>query len=323
MSRRRRLGILALAALAGLLLAYLAIGWCRPQWLLEAEFARQRWQAGASESSLVAAGHRWSLLGVEARARPAADAPLTVLIHGFTGSKENWLPILPALAAHGEIVAPDLPGWGGSQRQPDADYGFVAQAERLADFLRQLGAEQRPVWLVGHSMGGGIVALLAARHPQLVDRLVLLDAAGSVFDENEFARLVLAGGHPFEVTDRASLHRQLALVFDDVPWLPWPFDRAVVERRRLDGDFERQVLDRIGRSDEALRPSVEAQAIIAPTLLLWCRNDRIIDPSAARYYAEAIPDTRQVLLDDCNHMPMVEQPDATVAALRAFFIERS
>jgi pimeloyl-ACP methyl ester carboxylesterase len=291
--------------------AFLLVATLRPGWFLAGEFARLRWLGDAQQSESVAAGHRWAVL-------EAGSGPRVVLVHGFTGSKENWLPMFSALVADHELIAPDLPGWGDSERQAGADYGFAAQAERLAAWLRQLPESGGPLTLVGHSMGGGVAALVAARHPDLVDRLVLLDAAGVHFDDNDFTRAVARGEHPFEVSDRATLDRQLGLVFDRPPWVPWPADRALIARRVADQPFERDVLERIARRDEALQPGLEAAAIRAPTLLLWCRADRIIDVSAAARYAERIADTRTILLDGCNHMPMMEQPAATAEALRGF-----
>lgn len=309
--QRRRVWrrLLALSALA--MGVFLLIGFLRPHWFLEAEYARLRLQGGAHTSVEIAAKHRWEVLTAGVGSR-------IVLVHGFTGSKENWLPIFADLAQRHTVIAPDLPGWGGSERKAGEDYGYPAQAERLAAWLRQQPAEALPLVLVGHSMGGGIAALVAARYPELVSKLVLMDAAGVRFDDNDFSRAVARGDHPFAVSDRVSLDRQLGLVFDVPPWLPWPASRAFILQRLNDDGFERDVLDRIARRDEALLPGIEAISIRAPTLLLWCRNDRIVDVSAANRYAGRIRDTQTVLLDQCNHMPMMEQPEATAGALARF-----
>ena len=85
-----------------------------------------------------------------------------------------------------------------------------------------------------------------------------------------------------------------------------------------DAGFEQSILDRIGRSEDAFLPVREAANIAAPTLLLWCRHDRVIDVSAAQLYADVLPDSRTVLLDGCSHMPLMEQPAATAAAIEEF-----
>jgi abhydrolase domain-containing protein 6 len=301
-----RRALAASALLGAIALVALAL---HPRLALDAEFARQRWWAGAIEQARMAAGHR--IVHLE-----AGQGPTMVLLHGFTGSKENWLPLMRRLAPRWRVLAPDLPGWGDSSRQPDADYGYSAQVERLAAWLPTVA--DGPVVLVGHSMGGGIAALLAARHPDQVSQLVLMDAGGVRYRDNEFGQAVLAGENPFAVRDRASLARYLGTVFDAPPWVPWPADRALIARRIVDAPFEGRVLDAIGRGPEAFLPGREAARITQPTLLLWCRADRVIDVSAAAIYRDAIRGSQVRLLQGCNHMPMMERPDETVAALEDF-----
>ncbi|MFN3310880.1 MAG: alpha/beta fold hydrolase, partial [Thermomonas sp.] len=196
-------------------------------------------------------------------------------------------------------------------------YGFVEQAERVAAFIAAC-SPARPVVLVGHSMGGGIAALVAARHPQRVARVGLLNAAGVRFHDNAFGLAVLAGENPFAVEDAASLRRYLATVFHDhraQPWIPWPFSAALIARRRADAAFEQAVLARIGRGEDSLRPGAEAARIRQPALLLWGRQDAVIDPSALALYAEALPQARQVLLDGCGHMSIMERPREVARAI--------
>src|SRR5690606_27097674 len=127
-----------------------------------------------------------------------------------------------ALGGCYRLLIPDLPGWGESQRKPDQAYGFVEQAANVAAFIAAL-APDRPVILLGHSMGGGIAALVAARYPDIVAKLGLFSAAGVRFDDNRFGLDVLAGKNPFAVEDAATLRRFVDTVFfDDAakPWIP-------------------------------------------------------------------------------------------------------
>ncbi len=279
--------------------------------LLQAEFARQRWLAGADPLDFEVAGHRWASVAAGPR-----DAPLLVLVHGFTGSKENWLPLMRELSRSHRVIAVDLPGWGESDRLAGADYGPVAQAARLAAFIKAL--PQAPELVVGHSMGGQIVGLLAARHPEAAPRIVLMSSAGVRYEENAFANAVLAGDNPFQVTNRAELKRYLGIVFADPPFVPWPASEALVRRRRADADFEQRVLDGIGRGPDAFALEAELGNITAPTLLLWCREDKVIDISAAEVFARGLRDSRSVILSGCGHMPMMAQPRNVAEALREF-----
>ena len=310
MKRSARIAIIGMVAV-------LAVGGViarDPYLLVRAQFQGERLRAGLEVSEVTAAGHRW----VYAYADDApANAPTVVMIHGFTGSKENWYPLAERLRGKYRLLIPDLPGWGQSERKPGADYGFVAQAQRVADFIR-LESPGKPVVLLGHSMGGGIAALVAARYPQVVSKVGLLDAAGVRFNENQFGLDVLAGKNPFAVTDDASLQRYIDIVFhrqQAKPWIPWPASSGLIAMRTRDAAFEQSVLDKIGRGPEQFAPGDAAVNIHQPALLLWGRQDAVIDPSAMAIYAAKMPQARQVLVDDAGHMALMEQPAAVADAV--------
>src|SRR5688572_28862600 len=160
--------------------AFLAFGfvieaiayWRAPELFLEAEYARLAWLASVKEHDAHAAGHRWRYYD------GGAGEPV-VLVHGFAGMKENWLQLARELSSR-RVVMPDLPGWGESERRDGEDYRVEAQVDRLAAFLDALSLER--VDLVGHSMGGHIAGLFAARHPERVKTLTLVSTAGVRFE---------------------------------------------------------------------------------------------------------------------------------------------
>lgn len=312
----RQIAFSAALMAAVLFLVAAIVIWRDPYAVVRTEFVRERIAAGLSQASVRVGDHRW-VYAYSDDAPPGA--PTVVLLHGFTGSKENWYPVAERLAPHFRVVVPDLPGWGQSERKPGQDYGFVAQARRVEAFLRVVSPDA-PVTLVGHSMGGGIVALVAAQRPSQVSGVGLVAAAGVRFRDNQFGKDVLAGQNPFGVQDAASLQRYMDIVFNSrqaQPWVPWPVSEIVIARRRQDAKFEQSVLNRIGRSNERFSPGVAAQRIRQPVLLLWCRQDRVIDPSAMQLYADAMPQSRKLLLEDCGHMGLMERPGEVAAAIDA------
>jgi pimeloyl-ACP methyl ester carboxylesterase len=312
--------LLAAAILAAVLVAAFAIAWWRdPYALVRAEYARQRIALGLQRHDVVIDGQRW--VYVE-RAAARTDAPTIVMLHGYTGSKENWYRLAARLAGRYRLVIPDLPGWGESQRVAGADHGYAAQAGQVAAFIRHLS--DRPVVLLGHSMGGGIAAVVAARHPGEVARVGLLNASGVRFKDNPFGSDVLAGRNPFGVHDAASLEHYLGILFFDRkarPPIPWPASRALIDHRRADGAFEQSVLDRIGRSEARFLPGELAAGIDQPAMLLWCRQDAVIDASSLELFAARIPQARKTLLEGCGHMSLMEQPDAVASAVIALIEE--
>lgn len=304
--------LIAIAALA-------IVIWRDPYAIVRAEYARQRIVAGLQTHEVEAGGYRWRYVERDA---DSADAPTLVLVHGYTGSKENWYRLAEALGRRYRLVIPDLPGWGGSERKPGADYGYAAQADHLAAFIDRIS--DKPVVLIGHSMGGGIAAVAAARYPDDVARVGLLNASGVRFDDNRFGADVLAGKNPFGVTDDASLKAYLDILFNDDtgrPWIPWPASQALIAKRRADGAFEQSVLDRIGRGGERFLPYELAIDIHQPALLLWCRQDRVIDASALAIYAQRIPQAHKTLLDGCGHMSLMQRPEAVARAIAALIEE--
>ena len=308
--------LVAAVLLALLVIAALLAIAMDPYRLVHAEYTRQRIAAGLSRATIEVAGHRW----VYAYSNDAPrDAPTIVMVHGFTGSKENWYLLAERLRGRYRLLIPDLPGWGESERKAGEDYGFVEQSDRLDAFVRAV-SPGRPVVLLGHSMGGSIVALTAARHPRDVGSVGLFAAAGVRFRDNQFGIDVLAGKNPFGVEDEATLHRYLDILFHDEaakPAIPWPASVGFIAHRHKDAAFEQSVLDRIGRGPERFLPGDEAANIHQPALLLWCRQDAVIDPSAMALYAARMPQAAQVMLDGCGHMSIMERPDAVADAVKA------
>ena len=92
----------------------------------------------------------------------------------------------------------------------------------------------------------------------------------------------------------------------------------MVRRRRNDALFEQKVLDSIGRGPEAFMLETEMAHIKSPVLLLWCRDDRVIDISASEIFRKGLPNSQTVVLDGCGHMPMMAKPGNVAAALREF-----
>ena len=116
----------------------------------------------------------------------AGSGPAVVLVHGFGSSLYTWKDVIPALAVGHDVVALDLPGFGASD-QP-ADLSFEDLPRAVLGLMDRLGIGKAA--LVGNSMGGATVAIVAAEKPDRVDALVLIDAAGFNLGPSERPRMV-------------------------------------------------------------------------------------------------------------------------------------
>src|SRR6188768_4107635 len=113
--------------------------------------------------------------GVRLRVAEAGSGAPVILIHGLFVDHTSWDLVMPELAETFRVIAPDLPGFGASEKPPPSrfPYGIEAFAEAIADLYA--GLELGPAAVVGHALGGAVALTLAARHPELVSKLVLID----------------------------------------------------------------------------------------------------------------------------------------------------
>jgi pimeloyl-ACP methyl ester carboxylesterase len=285
-----------------------------PQWLLRGHEMRQAMAAHVEEHTLRAGDTTWSYY-------EGGQGPTLVLLHGFAADKTVWLPLAEQLTPHFHVVIPDLPGWGESSRNAGADYGVQAQAQRLQAFVEALRL-QRFV-LVGHSMGGAIAGVYAAEHPQGVAALALLDAYGLKADQNDFDRSIAAGKDPFAYDDRAGFERALKLAFLQPPEMPGRIEDVFVARNRHDRPLIERTLSQLRQPGNYLSLQHVLGELTMPVLGLWCHDDRVVDPSALDSLRNGLvqaPAISSSLLNGCNHMPMMEKPEATAQVLTGFVL---
>lgn len=245
---------------------------------------------------------------------PAGEPVL--LLHGFGSCKENWLPILPFLASRYRLFIPDLPGWGQSHFSQEALYGFDHQVARLAEWGQLV--LPGPVHVVGSSMGGGIAGLLAARHPELIRSVTLMNAAGvSGSALTPFERGLQQGRNSLIAHNLRGVVALLGSTMANrgLPLLMAPLAyRDLVSRRHVNQHMFRQLLQYAPSPD---LPSFSA--ITAPTFILWGERDEVIHVSCGDTYKTLIPHALCRRLNGVGHMPMVETPRLTARLLRRFW----
>lgn len=282
-----------------------------PDATAERLIALERGRAGLSEQRIDAGGWNWPYLvgGPE-------DAPVIVMVHGFSADKDNWTRFAAHFTGDYRVIAPDLPGFGEQPYRDGEDYRLAAQVERLRAFIEALGLES--VHMVGNSMGGHITALYALRYPAALRSAGLFNNAGIVSPEMpDMARQLQRGVNPLLVDSQEDFARVLRYTMEQPPVIPWPVQpylarQALAKRGSNAAIFEQYKTDRASALDDRFAD------IQPPVLVLWGRQDRVLDVSAVEVMARHRPETLTVILEDTGHLPMIERPAESAAAYRAF-----
>jgi pimeloyl-ACP methyl ester carboxylesterase len=240
--------------------------------------------------------------------------PKIILIHGFTASVYVWKNTAPMLAENGfHVIAPDLLGFGYSDKPHWFDYSIDSQARMISRFMNRLGIGRATV--VGSSYGGAIAATLALDYPERVEKLVLVDAVCNDGPKNHpLMRLAAFPGigealTPFILDSKAfakiRMHSTLA-----------PANHHLITQERVDSvvrplsaaDAHHSVLE-TSRNWHANRVERDANLIDQQTLIIWGEGDTVVPIRDGYSLHSSILHSRLVVLPNCGHVPQEEKAD--------------
>jgi pimeloyl-ACP methyl ester carboxylesterase len=264
-----------------------------------------------------------SARGVRTRVLEAGSerAPALLLVHGLFTSHRSFEDLIDDLAVRFHVIAPDLPGFGESEKPSPARYayGVEAHAESLADLIAAFGVGRASV--LGHAMGGAVALTLAAEHPELVQRLVLEDALVYPYPMGFWARLPLVpvlGSFAFKQLYGRRIFR--AMCRDEVysPESPPPLERVDWHYDMLNTPSARESAHAVMLATLDTRAVVaRLSRIVAPALVLWGRDDRVFPVASAHRLAREIPGAKLEIMD-AGHAPHEERPREFLALLTEF-----
>ncbi len=226
--------------------------------------------------------HIITIAGQRLYYRVAGSGPPLVLVHGYGVSGQMWNRSIPYLAEQRQVLIIDLPGHGHSTLS--GTWRLREIAPLLAQWLQVMALS--PVALVGHSMGGAIAAHLVAHAPNLVERLVLVDAACLPLDKalpimmTRSARSILqrgGGSYPLPML-RDTLKPRLRILW--------------------------QAAREMGNSDFR----AELASLTLPTLIIWGERDILLPLALSHSLVEALPHAMFVTMPESGHRPPLSQP---------------
>ncbi len=239
----------------------------------------------------------------------SGEGPVVILIHGSgpgVTAYANWRLNMPAISEHFRVIAPDMVGFGFTERPADFEYRMENWVDHIIGLMDALDIEKAHV--VGNSFGGALAIAAAVKYPQRVDRMILMGSAGTKFELTDGLNAVW--GYEPSITNMRKLLDVFAydrsLVTDELAELRYNasiqpgFQESFA--RMFPAPRQRWV-DALASSDAALR------ALTNDTLIVHGREDFVVPLSAGLRLAELIEQAELHVFGRCGHWTQIEHKD--------------
>ena len=238
--------------------------------------------------------------------------PTVLLVHGFAAYKENWLRFARPFKENYHVIALDLPGHGKSIKGEELTYTITQQVAWINEFIEVLDIEK--LHMAGNSMGGAITALYSATHPEKVITATLVDPAGLDDYRPILKDYLERGENPLIVNSHEDFIALMDFALEQQPFVPWPITEVSAHRasslkalhEKLWKDFQSEKGDPF---------KLELEKIQAPMLIVWGKQDKVINYKNAEVFGQHIVNSKVHVWDEVGHAPMVEIPKESAAMM--------
>lgn len=244
-----------------------------------------------------------------------------ILLHGSgpgVSAWTNWRRVIPALAGEYRVLAPDMAGFGYTERDPELRYDIKLWVQHLIGFMDALGLETAS--LIGNSFGGSLALAAAARFPRRFNRLVLM---GTPCDRFVMTPGLRAGWD--YVPSREAMRATMA---------HFPHDPAIITDELVEDRYQaslipgaqaglrRLLVEPNADGDTALSgiPEQVVAGITHPTLVLHGREDRVIPVEMGLKLGRAMPNAELHMFGQCGHWVQAERFDGFIALARRHLV---
>jgi 2-hydroxy-6-oxonona-2,4-dienedioate hydrolase len=292
----RRLFIVVLLLVVVCVVAAGIYVWQNPLAVFAGMNRRALAQAGFTQSRVLAASGQQTVF-------EAGQGPVLVFLHGAGDHAGAWSKVAPEFTATYRVIIPDLPGhWGSAPGDGPLSIGTVLQGVETVIAARSGG---KPVTLIGNSLGGWVAMLYAHKHPERVQRLVVVNGGALRGDRSDLTLM------PANREQAGTLMENL--MDPGSPQPPgWVLDDIV--RQANAGPIARLAKTSV-EMDQYLM-SDKLQGLHVPVDLLWGDADRLLSLDYARRMLSQLPAARLTAIEHCGHMPQQECPTAFSRKLR-------
>jgi pimeloyl-ACP methyl ester carboxylesterase len=234
---------------------------------------------------------------------------------------------LPFAAAGYRVIAPDLIGFGFSEKPGNAEYTIEMQARMVIGLMDQLGIDRAN--LIGSSYGAAVAVVCALDYPDRVEKLCL---ASAVINNDARKQMLLRLAKspvmgdlvaPFLLDSRALMRWRLSKIYAPENAHLMTEERIASAHRPLRTSSTHRAVVRTLRHWDASRVTNEAQRISRPTLLIWGEHDADAPLSHGEYLHSSIPGSRLFVFRHCGHLPQEEYPLEFVEIVKNFLVSNA
>jgi len=255
-------------------------------------------------------------------ARAGAGEPV-LMIHGLGATKISFLPTVAALADQFEVIAVDLPGFGDSDKPLCARYDPPFFCGAVVELMDALGIERASI--VGNSLGGRVAIELGLRHPDRVDRLVLLSPSLAWRQKRGWIPLVRLlrpelGLLQLVPNDAVGAAMRLMIPGARSGWAQAGVDEFLRMHSTRGGRLAFYSAVRniyLEEPDGTNGFWTRLAGLDAPSLFIWGKNDRLVPVAFAQHVRHALPSAENIVIE-CGHVPQIEQPKTVEQEISRF-----
>jgi pimeloyl-ACP methyl ester carboxylesterase len=249
--------------------------------------------------------------------KQGTGSPPILLLHGFDSSLLEFRRLMPLLAQHNQTWAIDLLGFGFTERPDGLEVSPASIEAHLYSVWQSL--IQRPVMLVGASMGGAAAIAFTLAFPNAVEKLVLIDSAG--YSSGPVMGRFLTDSLGYWVTERFLKKPSVRQKISEKAYYNKIFaspDAQKCAALHLDCPNWSKSLISFTRSGGYRSCKARLSEIQVPTLILWGEGDRILGTKDAARFQNAIPQSKLIWVPNCGHVPHLENPEFTAESIQGF-----
>ena len=262
----------------------------------------------------------------------AGEGSPVILLYGLGGFIETWLLNFDALAAQHRVYALDYVGHGKTDQPPSASYQLTDLAQFVKDFMAALEIER--AHFIGQSLSGAITLQFALNYPTCIDKIVLADSYGlgkrgalilqlatlPLVGEIILSLAIPSDLEKYKTSYKRSFYNSEAIT-DELLELFYPLvilpgrQQAILKTGRTLGNL-------FGLKKSVYEPLIQGLPTITnPVLVIWGWNDKVLPLAHAQAAVGALPNARLEIIDDCGHVPQLEQPQSFNALVLEFLKE--